>query len=622
MQNKQCNIRPDTWTAVDGLGRTISDYSVAGEKRKDKFVGLLFWNWHDYFSYTIPRNVSKVLEQYPEARNDFNHPGWEGTPEWTPYFWNEPIWGYYKTSDDYVLRKQVELIANAGIDMVFIDLTNGSETFPTGYEAIFQAFEAAKQDGIKVPKISFFLNPYLNPTDERNMVIQLTDLYETIYKAGRYQDLWFYWEGKPMMMARWDILNEEEPTEKAMKEFFTFRQVGMGYYAADTDISEKTWGWCSVYPQTKFGVRKDGSVEQMCVSVAQNADKNFTDITYTVYDMVNALVCMNDYQDRALGRGRTKGDYAYQYTYGGKTITIDNNTQDAFVYGLNFQQQWDRVLEQDPDFVFVTGWNEFVAQRRLEWQGTEGGFPDNFDDAFSRDIEPTKGILKDHFYYQLVNNIRKFKGVSKLETSGSVQKTMDITASGDQWADIDLSYDYYTGCTRERKCAGYVGIEYDYNTMRNEIVTAKVAYDQEYIYFMAETKEDLTPSSDPAWMRLLLDTDPTGVSPNWEGFEYIINRVSPNGDEAVIEKSVGGWNFEQVGTAKFSVSGKMLQIAVPRRAVGLAGENDVKFSFKWADNTVTPEDGVDSGDILDFYRYGSVVPGGRFAFVFNTEVLK
>lgn len=492
MEQKQRNIRPDLWAAVDGLGRTIGDYKHVGETRKNKFVGLLFWNWHDYFSCSIPRNVSRIMSQYPEARNDFNHPGWEGTPEWTPFFWNEPIWGYYRTSDDYVLRKQVELIANAGIDVVFIDLTNGSETFPAGYEAIFRAFEAAKQDGIKVPQISFFLNPYLNPTDERNMVIQLTDLYENIYKVGRYQDLWFYWDDKPMMMARWDVLNEEEPTEKAMKEFFTFRQVGMGYYAADTDISQKTWGWCSVYPQTKFGVREDGSVEQMCVSVAQNADKNFTDITYTVYDMVNALVCMNDYQDRALGRGRTKGDYAYQYTYGGKTVTIDNNTRDAFVYGLNFQQQWDRVLEEDPDFVFVTGWNEFVAQRRLEWQGTEGGFPDNFDDAFSRDIEPTKGILKDHFYYQLVDNIRKFKGVGKPEIGRNVQKTIDITAHADQWADVDLSYDHYTGCTKARKGAGYVGIEYDYDTMRNEIVRVKVAYDQEYVYFMAETKEDLT----------------------------------------------------------------------------------------------------------------------------------
>ena len=96
----------------------------------------------------------------------------------------------------------------------------------------------------------------------------------------------------------------------------------------------------------------------------------------------------------------------------------------------------------------------------------------------------------------------------------------------------------------------------------------------------------------------------------------MINRVSPRGDEAVIEKSTGGWNFEQVGTAKFSVQGKMLQIAVPRSAIGLIC-NPLKFNFKWADNTWEPGAETDSGDILDFYRYGSMAPVGRFAFAYE-----
>ena len=136
---------------------------------------------------------------------------------------------------------------------------------------------------------------------------------------------------------------------------------------------------------------------------------------------------------------------------------------------------------------------------------------------------------------------------------------------------------------------------------------------------MVETADDLSASSSAGWMRLLLDTDPTGVSANWEGFEYILNRTSPTGDEVVIEKSKGGWTFEQVGTAKFSVSGKRLQIAVPRSAVGLTDLSRLSFNFKWADNTVDPATGKDSEDILDFYLYGDVAPGGRFMFAFDTE---
>ncbi|MBR5500525.1 MAG: hypothetical protein IKV74_03260, partial [Clostridia bacterium] len=139
----------------------------------------------------------------------------------------------------------------------------------------------------------------------------------------------------------------------------------------------------------------------------------------------------------------------------------------------------------------------------------------------------------------------------------------------------------------------------------------------EYIYFMVETAANLTASSDKAWMRLLLDTDPSGVSKNWSGFEYIINRVSPSGSDAVIEKSTGGWNFSKVGTAKFTVKDNRLQIAVPRSAVGLTDLNKLTFNFKWADNTLADGASTDSGDIMDYYLYGDVAPGGRFMFAFN-----
>ena len=617
-------IRPDTWVAVDGLGRTVSGYSEVGDTKANKTVGILFHNWHDYFSTMFPpRNTSQIMAQYPEARNDFDHPAWEGAPDNTAFFWNEPIFGYYKTSDKYVLRKQVELLADAGIDVIFLDLTNGDLVFRNAYRSIFEAFTAAKKDGVNVPKVSFFLNPYINEADNENLRKQLKEIYNDIFVDKEFQNLWFYWEGKPLVMARQELFRTSDTEEKIIRNFFTFRFVDMNYYAEDKPIALKEWGWCSVYPQTKFGVREDGSVEQVCVSVAQNANKYFTPSNpSTMYDMEKALVSMNDPQNRAQGRGIAKGNYSYQYAYANKTITVNQETKDAFLYGLNFQQQWDYALEVNPDFIFVTGWNELITQRRTEWQGAEGGFPDNFDDAYSRDIEPSKGILKDHFYYQMVDNIRKFKGVGKPEVASAdknVGKTIDINAKNDQWADVALSFDHYTGSTIARKNAGYRGTIYKYDTMRNDIVTSKVAYDQENIYFMVETKENLTASSDAAWMRLLIDTDPTGISSNWEGFEYIINRTSPTGSDAVIEKSTGGWAFEKVGTAKFSVSGKRLQIAVPRSALGLTDMEKLSFNFKWADNTIDPETQKDSGDIMDYYLYGDVAPGGRFMFAFNTE---
>ena len=581
-------VKPDTWAAVDGLGRTLSDAKAVGEKRTGKFVGCFYWLWYEIWQHYEPRNITKIMEAHPEARNDFDHPAWgEGSGHGTPYYWNEPLLGYYQITDPYVIRKHAELLADAGVDVLFFDCSNDKFTFKNSYEVFFKELQAAKAEGVRVPQVAFLLNFDAN----ENTRIQLTDLWETIYKPGWYQDLWFYWEGKPLIMAHSAGLNPEDAIEGAILNFFTFRRNEPTYFYRDTQFDEKTWGWCSSYPQAKYGVRADGSCEQMCVSVGQNANEH-------------GLVAMNDYRGGVQGRAFSKGDYQYQYTYQGETVTVDSSREDAFLYGVNFQQQWDRALEADPDFIFVTGWNEHVCQRLREWQGSPNGFSDNFTDEYSRDIEPSSGVLKDHFYYQLVENIRRFKGVTAPALDPSVQQTIDFTCPN-AWDRVTKSYDHYVGSTKRRNHDGAKGCHYESDTMRNDIVRSKVAYDDTFVYFMVETLADLTPATDAAWMRLLIQTDPNGVVPNWEGFNLIVNRVSPDAAGAVIERSLGGWHWEQVGIARMQVAGKCLQLAIPRTLL------DPTFNFKWADNTQV------DGDILDFYKHGDVAPGGRFMFRFE-----
>lgn len=581
-------VRPDTWAAVDGLGRTLSDATCVGAKRPGKFVGCFYWLWYEIWQHSPARNITKIMEAHPEARNDFNHPAWgEDSHHGTPYYWNEPLLGYYQISDPYVIRKHAELLADAGVDVLIFDCSNDKFTFKASYEVFFRELQAAKAEGVKVPQVAFLLNFDAN----ENTRVQITDLWETIYKPGRFQDLWFYWEGKPLIMAHSSGLDPKDATEGAILDFFTFRRNEPTYFFRDTAFDEKTWGWCSSYPQGKYGVREDGSVEQMCVSVGQNANEH-------------GLVAMNDYRGGVQGRAFAKGDYSYRYTYQGREVVIDKAREDAFLYGLNFQQQWDRALEVDPDFIFVTGWNEHVCQRLREWMGSPNAFSDNFTDAYSRDIEPSSGVLKDYFYYQLVENIRRFKGVSAPAQDPSVRQTIDFTRA-DAWNGVNTSYDHYVGSTKKRDWDGAKGLHYASDTMRNDIVRSKVAYDTEYVYFMVETAADLTPATDPAWMRLLIQTDPTCKAPNWEGFNLIVNRVAPGGEGAVIERSTGDWNWEQVGVARMHVAGKRLQLALPRALVGTS------FNFKWADNAQV------DGDIMDFYKHGDVAPGGRFAFRFE-----
>ena len=123
-------VKPDTWVAVDDLGRTISSYSEVGGTKKNKTVGVFYWTWHDMFSQYPARNITEIISKNPEAKNDYNHAAWGGEDsKQKPYFWNEPIYGYYKTSDKYVLRKQAELLADAGVDVIFFDCSNGTNNY-------------------------------------------------------------------------------------------------------------------------------------------------------------------------------------------------------------------------------------------------------------------------------------------------------------------------------------------------------------------------------------------------------------------------------------------------------------------------------------------------------------
>lgn len=592
-ENTYGDVNPDTWVATDGLGRTLPTYEEAGEKNQEKFVGLFYWTWHYHHSQNRPaRNVTEMLSKAPGAVRDFDNPVWTDDGDGIPHYWNEPLFGYYTNVDEYVVRKHAEMIADAGVDVIIFDCTNGTEVWEDGYETLFKIFEEARVEGVNVPQVAFML-PF-NAGEDPNT--SLHNLYNNIYSKGRYKDLWFFWDGKPFIMADSAALDSEKTDEKEILDFFTFRRNEPGYFTDDNYMSEENWGWCSDYPQTKYGKTLFGGTEQMCVSVAQNAADG-------------ELVAMNS-GGNVQGRSFTHGDYSYTYQKGEEIVTVDSSVENSLLYGLNFQQQWDYAIECDPEFIFVTGWNEWLAGRWREWQGTENAFPDQFSDEYSRDIEPAKGILKDHYYYQLVANVRRFKGMDKPSLTAKSGTTIDILGEDSQWDNITNSYNHYINSTRKRNADSWQGVHYESDTMRNDFKNVKVTYDTDNVYFRIETVDDITPYTDQAWMRLFIDTDSTGKVSSWEGFEYVINRENATESQVVIEKSKGGWSFEKTGVGEYVVNKNIMYLQIPLSALGLEDSENVSFNFKLSDNMQT------DGDILDFYQNGDVAPGGRFMFEF------
>ncbi len=103
---------------------------------------MFYWTWHqggkDDTTTTV-KNITEIVRKNPEAMKDYNHPAWGGKAK--PggfFFWEQPLLGYYKTTDPWVLRKHAEMLADAKVDAVFFDCTNGSLTWIDSYEALMK----------------------------------------------------------------------------------------------------------------------------------------------------------------------------------------------------------------------------------------------------------------------------------------------------------------------------------------------------------------------------------------------------------------------------------------------------------------------------------------------------
>jgi hypothetical protein len=151
---------------------------------------------------------------------------------------------------------------------------------------------------------------------------------------------------------------------------------------------------------------------------------------------------------------------------------------------------------------------------------------------------------------------------------------------------------------------------YTNRTGRNDIAKAKVARDQQSIYFYVETAGKLSSRKDPNWMMLFIDID-RDKSTGWNGYDYIINRQSPTAKEVIVEKNIGNrWEWKEINREAYVANGNQLEITIGRETLGMKGKT-LDFEFKWNDNM------QENGNIMDFYVNGDTAPGGRFNFVYS-----
>ncbi|MBN8854412.1 MAG: family 78 glycoside hydrolase catalytic domain [Sphingobacteriales bacterium] len=566
------NNTPARTVGIDQFGRS---FGPIGGYKPQKQVGIFYWPWigQPYATGVYDATAISARPNGLKLLYDFKYLNDSISPNGQAHFWGEPIWGYYNSADEWVIRRQMKMLTTAGIDFIVFDLTN-RVTYRNVYEKVLRVIEDLIAQGWSPPKVVFYTHSRSFETAEQ--------LYRELYKPGLYPKAWYRVDGKPMIIAytkmeddvaealsRRDSAYKPVPYSVELKDFFYFKKPQWPF----DNTYEDGFPWVEwKYPQPLHG--------------------NIMSVTVASHPKV------------PMSRSITSG--WVNWGRGWDPATQQNKKEDIDRGGF-FQKQWDHALEVDPDTVFVGGWNEWIAYKQP--YGDEYMLCDAANKEYSRDIEPMRGGYEDAFYIQLIKNIRQYKGMPDL-SPGHAPVTIDIKSGIDQWTRATAVYrnidekaegrDYY-GVTQK--------ITYTVPPPENSLQEIRVAHDAGYFYFLIKAGSDLVKNDRPGGaIQLLIGKDDLAIK-GWKGYEYAVEPDYRTG-KATISRLDADHKKTMVGKADIVVRGNIVQFSIPRRTLQ-AGAATRQIYFKAADGIAHPS------DIMDYYLTGSAMPMGRLSYVYR-----
>ena len=585
---------------VDQFGRSF--YPITGNK-VNRYVGILYEPWLGQEPGKMPGiyDNTKILaaDSGNAYKNLFNLNGTPVSPYGQFHFWGEPLFHYYNSLDDYVIRRHIEMLTAAGVDFIVFDVTNAN-TFDSVWGKILSISNSYQQQGWNVPKIAFYTNAYSEQT--------MTHLYNVLYSQNLYPNLWFRPDGKkPLIIGKFD----NEPVagmEQILRNFYYFRTSQWPDERAhcldcpDTSVFHPDgFPWIDWQkPQRLYG----GNV--MSVTAAQHPMIPFSDSYligsinwgrgFTISSRINDSVA-------------STGNSFYRFIPG-------QNDPTKSEIGANFQQEWKVALKTVPQIVFVSFWNQWVAIKQAIVDGPVPqeriAFVDCFNEEYSNDIEPMMGGYNDAFYMQLIQNIRKYKGITgSLPTL--TPNEIDIHGDTSQWNDVFNIYRSIGNLNygRNSQAFAYHSPKYILPVPPNNLQEIKVTNDANNIYFYIRAEKNITAniSGQTNWMNLFIGTNQVSLQ-GWEGYNYKINRAPNVNGTTSIDKLDSSGNGVMVGSAEYVVNNNIMQIKVPKIALSIS-DSTFQFYFKVADGV------QDQKNIMDYYTTGKSLPLGRLSFSYN-----
>ena len=601
---------PLTWTAYNNLARTGTQDVTSIDPQKsgypmaksDKYVGIFYFVWHDRDATYGPYNNQSILGS---GNYNYNDAASYGTSAGSgmDHYWGEPYLGYYKTSDSWVIRKHAQMLVDAGVDFIAFDVTNDI-FYKEEILNLCKVYKEMRDEGNKTPQITFLVY------HSYPMIDAVNTIYNDFYTKTAYSDLWFKWEGKPLMLANKNDKSGTKLTSAQitkLQNYFTFR-TSWFLWNSNTQTPEDKgdpwwvdgedkwpWGCCYTADTSKDGMKagKHNGVNE-CAAVMP--------ATHPISNVGRSY---------PVGKGINYKSGASSYT-----------KQPA--KGIYFKSQFKAANALDPKVMFFTGWNEWVAGHlakgvlNFNYMGGASAnhiFVDQYNHEFSRDLEPLNGNYGDSYYYYLADFIRTFKGVKELPVY-SINRNISIDGKFADWINVESCYADDKGDIKWRgydynggeSFPGKGSKSYSNKTGRNDLIMSKVANDGKNLYFYIEAAGELTGYSEGVnGLNLYIKTDASAS--NWEGFNFKLEPTSST--KATLAKSTGGWNWTNVSTnISIHVSGKCMEVAIPISSLGLASAESLSIDFKWVDNVNLSK----SGGIQQCMRDGDSAPNGRFCY--------
>jgi len=591
------DLMADTWVATDALDRSLPGLAECGSARTNRPIGIMYTIG---VSNSICGDGSANATNWDATRylaaNPYTNPHdpWADNPIFQvhqkAYWATQPAVGYYYSSDPWVLRRNLALLNDAGVDVLFFDVSNGQgqavDDFP-GILAVCAMIEQMKVEGTRINlKVVFFTHA--------GSGAEVTWLYNNFYGPGRYPDLWYYWQGNPLMIGYIDGSGSGDPVPNStVQTFFTWRR---SWAYVPTNQLQDGWQWVDVPTPQNWGYDTRYDLpEQLPVSCGGWANGN-----------LGKSQCNNAQQD-----------YDNQH----------RPLQGTSALGIFFKEQMYYGLKDDPQFLWITQWNEWAPSsysnpancytHLLADCCPPNGFyfVDQYNEEYNRNLEPIKGGYTDNYYCQLVAQGRLRKGVRPVPAASAPQ-SINLAGGFNQWSNVAPAYYDPVNDTLPRHWASFNSAQagtYTNYTGRNDFTVMKVARDANNFYFFAQCNSNLTSYTGSNWMVLLIDAD-QNYNTGWNGYDYAVNLGGVGPSTTTLWQNTtttNGWTWTTVRSdIAYTVTGNQLVLVIPRASLGL-GADPVQFDFHWADNFQT-------NDIADFLVDGDSAPDGRFNYRYLT----